>query len=185
MSRWMRAWSLALAIWRSRSAAYYLFPYNLAFLTRIVIMMVFVLSLDLVLGLAASSRWVRRRCMAPAPMRPGCSRSMSRPIRCSGLAVGDGGGAVVALVSGLLLMRAEGLTLIMLSIAVAAGAAGDRQQGAGVTGGADGLRGIRMAADPGPLGVRFRRQTGYIYACCVLVRGVLRAEGAGAPRPSG
>ena len=49
---WLRDLALLLAMAVAVAAAYYAFPDNLAFATRVIIMMIFVLSLDFVLGVA-------------------------------------------------------------------------------------------------------------------------------------
>ena len=61
-------------------AAYFLFPFNLAFLTRVMIMIILVLSIDLVLGYAQSPHSARRPCMARALMPPVCSPFTYGPI---------------------------------------------------------------------------------------------------------
>ncbi|WP_424933541.1 branched-chain amino acid ABC transporter permease [Amaricoccus macauensis] len=145
---------------------YFLFPYNLAFVTRILIMVIFVLSIDLVLGYAGIPT-LGQAAMYGTGAYAAALFSIhvwSEPV--AGLLVGAFAGGSLALISGLLLMRTQGLTLIMLTIAVAAICHEIANQARGLTGGADGLR-----VDVGPVLGRFAFDfigiTGYWYALIV------------------
>jgi branched-chain amino acid transport system permease protein len=83
----------------------------------------------------------------------------------AGLLVGACAGAALAAASGLILMRTHGLTLIMLTIAIAQICAEIANRFRDVTGGADGLRGIRMQPVLGLWEFDFIGITGYWYAC--------------------
>ena len=155
---------LALAV-----AAYFAFPFTLGFLTRILIMCIFVLSIDLVLGYAGVSTLGQAALYGTGAYAAGifAVHVWSSPL--AGLAVGAAAGAAVAFVSGLLLMRAHGLTLLMLSIAVAEVLHEVANKTRGLTGGADGLGGIRMDPLLGVFEFDFVGQTAYWYALAVLV----------------
>lgn len=154
---------LALAV-----AAYFLFPYNLGFLTRILIMMIFVLSLDLVLGFAGITTLGQAAMYGAGAYAAGLFAIHVWADPVAGLVVGAAAGAAVALVSGLVLMRAHGLTLLMLSIAVAQVLQEVANKARDITGGADGLRGIRMEPVLGIWDFDFVGQTGFWYALAVL-----------------
>jgi branched-chain amino acid transport system permease protein len=150
-------------------AAFYAFPYNLAFLTRVAIMMVLVLSLDLILGVAGVSSLGQAALYGTGAYAAGLFAIHVWHDPLAGLAVGAAAGAVVAFVSGLFLMRAQGLTLLMLTIAVTEVLQEVANRFSAVTGGADGLGGIRMGRVLGLWKFDFVGRTGYVYAVCVLI----------------
>lgn len=154
---------LALAV-----AAYFLFPYNLGFLTRILIMVILVLSLDLVLGFAGIATLGQAAMYGAGAYAAGLFAVHVWADPVAGLVVGALAGAAIALVSGVVLMRTHGLTLLMLSIAVAQILQEIANKARGVTGGADGLRGIRMEPVFGIWDFDFVGQTGFWYALAVL-----------------
>lgn len=148
--------------------AFYAFPYNLAFLTRVAITMILVLSLDLILGVAGVSTLGQAALYGTGAYAAGLFAIHVWNDPLAGLAVGAGAGAVVAFVSGLFLMRAHGLTLLMLTIAVTEVLQEVANKFSAVTGGTDGLGGIRMGRVLGLWKFDFVGRTGYIYAVCVL-----------------
>jgi len=150
-------------------AAFFVFPYDLGFLTRIIIMMIFVLSLDLVLGYAGIATLGHAALYGSGAYAAGLFAVHVSGDPLLGLGVGALAGAAVAFVSGLLLMRARGLTLLMLSIAVAQVLQELANKARPVTGGADGLSGIRTDPLLGLLEFDFIGQVGYWYALTVLI----------------
>ena len=155
---------LALAV-----AAFFAFPYNLAFLTRIVIMVVLVLSLDLILGFAGIASLGQAAMYGAGAYAAGLFAIHVWADPVAGLVIGALAGAALAAVSGLVLMRTQGLTLLMLTIAIAQICAEIANRARDVTGGADGLRGIRMQPVLGIWEFDFIGQTGYWYALAVAV----------------
>ncbi len=148
---------------------FFAFPYDLGFVTRIVVMMIFVLSLDLVLGVAGVATLGQAAMYGIGAYAAGIFAVHVTAAPLPGLLVGAIAGAAIALVSGLLLMRARGLTLIMLTIAVAQVLQEIANKAQSITGGADGLRGIRMDPILGLFEFDFVGQTGYVYAVCVMI----------------
>lgn len=148
---------------------FFAFPYDLAFLTRILIMITFVLSLDLVLGYAGIATLGQAAMYGSGAYAAGLFAVHVSGAPLLGLVAGALAGAAVALVSGLVLMRAHGLTLLMLSIAVAEVLRETANQARDLTGGADGLRGIRMEPLLGIWEFDFIGRTGYWYALTVMV----------------
>lgn len=151
------------------SGVFFAFPYDLGFLTRIVIMMILVLSLDLILGVAGVATLGQAAMYGTGAYAAGLFAIHVSGDPLLGLIAGAAAGAVIAFISGLLLMRAHGLTLIMLTIAVAQVCQEIANKARPVTGGADGLRGIRMEPVLGIWEFDFIGQTGFIYAVCVLL----------------
>ena len=156
------------------AAMYVLMPYNLAFATRILVMGIFVLSIDLVLGFAGIATLGQAAMYGAGAYGAAlfAAHVWAEPV--VGLVFGAGVGALVALVSGLILMRATGLTLIMLTIAVAALLSETANRARDLTGGADGLR-VTFSPVLGLFEFDFIGQTGFWYAACVgtIVLGLL------------
>ena len=150
-------------------AMFFLFPFNLAFLTRIVIMVVLVLSIDLVLGYAGIPTLGQAAMYGAGAYAAGLFAIHVWADPLAGLVVGAVAGAGLALLSGLVLMRTQGLTLIMLTIAVAQICAEFANRARDLTGGADGLRGIRMQPVLGLFEFDFIGKTGYWYALAVAI----------------
>lgn len=154
---------LAIAV-----AMFFLLPYSLGFLTRVLILMVLVLSIDLILGYAGIATLGQAAMYGAGAYAAGLFAIHVWADPLAGLLVGAVAGAALALVSGALLMRAHGLTLIMLTIAVAQICMEIANKARGLTGGSDGLRGIRMDPVLGLFPFDFVGQTGYWYALVVL-----------------
>ena len=160
----LQATLLAIAV-----VAYFLFPFNLAFLTRILIMVVFVLSIDLVLGYAAIPTLGQAALYGTGAYVAGLFAIHIWADPLAGLLVGAFAGGLLAFVSALVLVRTQGLTVIMLTIAVAQICAEVVNHVRDVTGGADGLRGIRMEPLFGLFPFDFIGQTAYWYALIVML----------------
>lgn len=149
--------------------AYVLFPFSLAFLTRILIMIILVLSLDLVLGYAGIATIGQAAMYGAGAYGAGLFAIHIWADPVAGLFVGAAAGAALAALSGLVLMRTSGLTLLMLTIAVAQICAEIANRARDITGGADGLRGIRMGPVLGLYEFDFIGKTGYWYALGVAI----------------
>jgi branched-chain amino acid transport system permease protein len=149
-------------------AAYFLFPDTLGLLTRILIMMIFVLSIDLVLGYAGIATLGQATMYGTGAYAAGLFAIHVGADPLAGIVVGAVAGAAIALVSGMMLLRTHGLTLLVMTIAVAQVCQEIANKARPVTGGADGLSGISV----GPLLGRFEfdliGQTAYWYALAVL-----------------
>ena len=147
--------------------AFVLFPDQLGLLTRILIMMVFVLSIDLVLGYAGVDTLGQAAMYGAGAYAAGifCVRVSAEPLL--GLAVGGLAGAAMAIVSGIVLIRLTGLTLIVMSIAVAQVCQEIANQARSWTGGADGLS-ISVDALLGRFSFDLAGNTAYWYAFAVL-----------------
>jgi branched-chain amino acid transport system permease protein len=86
-----------------------------------------------------------------------------------GLLAGAAAGAVVAWISGLVILRTHGLTLLMLSIAFAMILQDVAMKARAITGGADGLTGISMGPVLGMFRFDLAGRTGFWYAFIVLL----------------
>jgi branched-chain amino acid transport system permease protein len=149
--------------------AYFLFPDSLGLLTRILIMMIFVLSIDLVLGYAGIATLGQATMYGTGAYAAGLFAVHVAADPLAGVAVGGVAGAAIAFISGSMLLRTHGLTLLVMTIAVAQVCQEIANKARPVTGGADGLSGVSV----GPLLGRFEfdliGQTAYWYVLAILV----------------
>lgn len=150
-------------------AAFFLFPYDLAFLTQIMILAIFVLSIDLVLGIAGIATLGQAAMYGAGAYSAGLFAIHVWADPVAGLVVGAAAGGGLAMICALVLVRTRGLTGIMLTIAIATLCSEVANRARGITGGADGLRGISMDPVLGRFEFDFIGQTAYVYALCVGV----------------
>lgn len=169
MKDFLKSWGPPLVLLLLAIGLSFLMPYSLAFLTRILIMVILVLSLDLVLGYAGLATLGQAAMYGAGAYAAGLFAIHFWADPLAGLVVGAVAGAVLAFVSGLVLMRTHGLTLIMLTIAVAAICHEIANKARDITGGADGLRGIRMEPVLGLFTFDFVGKTGFWYALAAVV----------------
>jgi branched-chain amino acid transport system permease protein len=164
--------------WIAGVAAFFLFPNYLAFGTQVLIMILFALSLDLVLGYAGIVTLGHAAFFGAGAYTVGMLAQhlgWSEPI--SGLAAAALVSGLIGLASGYVLLRTHGLTLLMLTLCTMALLEEAANMGAAFTGGFDGMPGLKFGSllgwfpfDP----LYFRAQ--YLYAllvlffCFVLVR---------------
>lgn len=157
-------------------ACFWLFPDDLGLLTRIAATALYVLSLDLVLGFGGIATLGQTALFGAGAYAAGIAavRWIGDPTAL--LVVGGVAGGLVALATGALILHARGLTLLMLTIAVAQIAQEVANKARDWTGGSDGLSGV----EPGPVLGLFRfdlyGRTSYLFALAVLVVGYLVAR---------
>jgi branched-chain amino acid transport system permease protein len=135
------------------AALYFLFPSSLALLTRIVAIMLLVLSLDLVTGYAGVATLGHATVFGAGAYAAGIAAAhfgITDPLAM--LAIGAVSGALAGAVSSLVILRGHGLSQLVLSIAVVQLAHELASKLSAWTGGSDGLSGIA----PGPLFGLFR-----------------------------
>lgn len=148
---------------------YYLFPYDLAFLTHTLILIILVLSIDLILGYAGIPTLGQAALFGGGAYAAAlfAIHLSANPI--AGLLVGAMAGGILALISGVLVLRTNGLTAIMLTIAFAQICAEVVNRARDLTGGSDGLRVREIEPLFGLFAFDFTGQTGYWYALAVLI----------------
>ncbi len=163
----LKSWAPDLLILIAAIAAYILLPTDLAFLTRLVITIIFVLSIDLILGYAGIATLGQVAMYGTGAYAAAIlvDNGIADPL--TGLAAGAVAGAAIAFLSGLLLMRTHGLTLLMLSIAVAFILREIANKADDWTGGADGMS-IWMDPILGTFQFDLQGKTAYIYATACL-----------------
>jgi branched-chain amino acid transport system permease protein len=146
------------------------FPSSLALLTRIVAIMLLVLSLDLVTGVAGVATLGHATVFGAGAYAAGIAAAkfgITDPLLM--LAIGLAAGALAGVVSSLVILRGRGLTQLVLSIAVLQLAHEAANKLSGWTGGSDGLSGIAPAALFGVFRFDLWGRTGFGLAVAVLI----------------
>ncbi len=156
--------------WVAALAAFFLFPRYLAFGTEVLIVILFALSLDLVLGYAgivtlghAAFFGAGAYTVAMLAAHAGWNEPLS------GLAAGALVAGLLGLASGWVLLRTHGLALLMLTLCTMALLEQAANMGASWTGGFDGMPGLAFKPLLGVFDfdvLFFRSQ--YLYALAVL-----------------
>lgn len=145
------------------------FPEQYPIATRIAVMAIFVMSLDLVVGYGGLATLGHAAVFGAGAYAAGLFATHIHADPLLGLAAGAAAGGVVAALSGLFLLRYEGLTFLMLSIAVAQILQSVASKLRDWTGGDDGLSGYRMNPLLGVLPFDLTGRTGFVYAAVVLI----------------
>ena len=138
-TRWAEAMPWVLAI-----LAILALPQFLALGTQIVIMILFALSLDLILGFAGIVTLGHAAFFGVGAYAAGLLSVAGWGEPITGLLVGAGAAALIGAISGWILLRTHGLTLLMLTLATTITLEEFANFGADITGGFDGLVGIEM-----------------------------------------
>ena len=159
----------ALAIAVVGAIGYFLFPDDLAFLTRLICIIFLVLSLDLVTGYCGIATLGHAAQFGVAAYAAGiaCVRGITDPIALLG--IGLVAGTMMGLISGLLIARFRGLPQLVLSIAVGQLVAALANKLSWLTGGSDGLSGITPAKVFGLYGFDMFSRTAYLFSLAVLL----------------
>jgi branched-chain amino acid transport system permease protein len=163
-----RPWQHCAVIAALGIAAGLLLPDQLGLLARIAITALFVLSLDLVVGVAGLATLGHAALFGAGAYAAGITALRWTADPLLGLAVGGAVGALVAALSALLLLRYQGFTFLMLTVAVASILQSLASKWRDWTGGDDGLTGFVMKP---LLGVPFdfEGRVAYAYVLVVLL----------------
>jgi branched-chain amino acid transport system permease protein len=164
--------------WIAAAAAFFLFPNYLAFGTQLLIAILFALSLDLVLGYAGIVTLGHAAFFGAGAYTVGmlaAHTGWNEPL--SGLAAAALVAGAIGLASGYVLLRTQGLTLLMLTLCTMALLEESANMGHHYTGGFDGMPGLAFQPLAGVFAfdlLYFRSQYLYVlvvlFACFVLVR---------------
>jgi branched-chain amino acid transport system permease protein len=164
--------------WIAAVAAFFAFPNYLAFGTQLLVIILFALSLDLVLGYAGIVTLGHAAFFGAGAYTVGMLASQlgwNEPL--SGLLAAAAVAGLIGLVSGLVLLRTHGLTLLMLTLCTMALLEQAANMGADWTGGFDGIPGLSFGKILGLFSfdvLYFRSQYLYVLAvlllCFVVVR---------------
>jgi branched-chain amino acid transport system permease protein len=146
-------------------------PDQLGLLAGIAVSALFVLSLDLVVGVAGLATLGHAALFGCGAYAAGIFALRVQADPLLGLLVGCAAGAMLALASGAFLLRYHGFTFLMLTVALAQIVASLAQKLRGWTGGDDGLSGFTMGPLLGRFAFDLEGRTAAVYALGVLVLG--------------
>ncbi len=168
-----RAPALLLAV---GLVALWALPEQLGLLTRLACTALFVLSLDLVVGVAGLPTLGHAALFGTGAYTAGifALRVSADPLL--GLAAASAGGAALALLSGAFLLRFSGFTFLMLTVAVGQIVLNLAQKARDWTGGDDGLTGFTMGPLLGRWDFDLEGRTAAVYSLVVLVLGLYLAR---------
>lgn len=126
-------------------AGYWLFPDNLAFLTRVISVALLVLSLDLIVGYCGVASLGQGALYGAGAYAAGiaCVHGITDPVLL--ILIGAGAGAIMGLLMGAIMLRAHGLPQLVLSIAIVQLLHEAANKASSITGGSDGLSGMSPA----------------------------------------
>ncbi|KAA0073616.1 branched-chain amino acid ABC transporter permease [Tardiphaga sp. P9-11] len=159
----------ALSIIALGAIGYFLYPDDLAFLTRLIGIAFLVLSLDLVTGYCGVATLGHAAQFGVGAYAAGiaCVRGIADPVAL--LAVGVFAGTIMGLISGALITRFRGLPQLVLSIAVGQLVAALANKLSWLTGGSDGLSGITPGKVFGIFNFDMYSRTAFLFSLGVLV----------------
>lgn len=154
--------------WVAIIAAYFVYPSYLALGGQVMIMVLFALSLDLIMGYAGIVTLGHAAFFGVGAYAAGllAVHGWHEPI--SALFVGAAVAAVVGLITGFIILRTHGLTLLMLTLAVVSMLNEAANKAGTITGGADGLQGITLSPLLGLFRFDLYGRVAYIYCGLVL-----------------
>ena len=154
--------------WAVAIVAYFLLPDYLALGTNIMIMVLFALSLDLILGYAGIVTLGHAAFYGLGAYTAGIlgARGWSEPL--SGLVAAGALAGLAGLGSGIVILRTRGLTLLMLTLAILFMLQEAANKAGFLTGGADGLQGVTIDPVLGLFRFDMFGHTAYLY-CLVVV----------------
>ena len=150
-------------------AGWVLLPQDLGFVAQMIATMIFVLSLDLVIGFAGIPSLGHAAMFGSGAYAAGLTALHLTGEPLTGLLLGGLAGLLVALSSGALILRTHGLTFLMLTIAVAQLLYEVASKARAVTGGDDGFPSFELRPLLGAFAFDFAGRTAYLYAAAVLV----------------
>lgn len=163
------AWRAPLIALVAGAAACLLWPEQSGLLTRIFILALFVLSLDLVVGIAGLATLGHAALFGVGAYAAGAFALRVHGDPLAGLAVGLLAGALLAGVTGAFLLRYQGFTFLMLTVAVAQIVLSLAQKARDWTGGDDGLSGYTVTPLLGRFAFDLEGRVAAAYALAVLV----------------
>jgi branched-chain amino acid transport system permease protein len=157
--------------WAAVVTTYFLLPSYLPLATQIMVMMLFALSLDLILGYTGIVTLGHAAYYGVGAYTAGilAVSGWAEPI--TGLLFASAVAALVGLLTGYIILRTSGLALLMLGLAVMLLLQELANHLGWLTGGADGLQGIVMQPLLGAFKFDIYGHAGFVYAALVLFAG--------------
>ena len=154
--------------WGLAVAAYFLADSYINLATSALQMILFTLSLDLALGFAGIITFGQAAFFGIGAYAAGLVAIHLTPDPVVGLLLGTAAAGLFGLISGLVILHTQGVTLMMLTIAIASMVGAVALQASALTGGDNGLQGMQLAPLLGRFEWDFVGQTGYLYTLAVL-----------------
>ncbi|MBA2960505.1 MULTISPECIES: branched-chain amino acid ABC transporter permease [Ramlibacter] len=170
--RCVPAWRAPLVLLAAGTAACLLLPEQQGLLTRVFITALFVLSLDLIVGIAGLATLGHAALFGVGAYAAGIFALRGLPDPTLGLAVGIAAGSLLALATGTFLLRYQGFTFLMLTVAVAQIVLSIAQKARDWTGADDGLSGFTMGPLLGRFAFDIEGRVAAFYTLAVLVIGL-------------
>ena len=160
-----------VAPWAAALLAFFVFPRHLQLGTQILVMVLFVLSIDLLLGYAGIISLGHAAFFGLGAYCAGILsvRGIGDPL--VGLAAAAVLSGLAGLLCGLVVLRTRGLTLLMLTLGILLMLEEAANRAAWLTGGADGLQGMKVEPLLGVFGWDMFGRTGYLYSLAVALAG--------------
>lgn len=150
-------------------AGYWLFPDNLAFLTRVISVALLVLSLDLIVGYCGVASLGQGALYGAGAYAAGiaCINGVTDPVLL--ILIGAAAGAVMGLLMGAIMLRAHGLPQLVLSIAIVQLLHEAANKASSITGGSDGLSGMSPAPLFGLFEFDLWGRSAYLFGLALLL----------------
>lgn len=154
--------------WLAAFAAYFAFPGYLPLIAQILATILFALSTDLVLGYAGIVTLGQAAFFGAGAYTAGilAAHGWGEPI--TGLIAAAAVAALIGFVSGLVVLRSSGLSLLMQTLVVAALLREAANKASAVTGGDDGLQGMQVWPIFGHFEFGLYGRTAFFYCLAVL-----------------
>ena len=167
--RWLRDVIGVLLIVAAGLAGYWLFPDNLALLTRVIAVALLVLSLDLITGYCGVASLGQASLFGAGAYASGiaCVNGVTEPLTL--IAIGAVAGAMAGLLMGTIMLRAHGLAQLVLSIAIVQLFHEAANKASAYTGGSDGLSGLMVSPLFGMFEFDLWGRTAYLFGLALLV----------------
>lgn len=167
--RWLRDVAGVILIIAVGLAGYWLFPDNLALLTRVIAVALLVLSLDLITGYCGVASLGQASLFGAGAYAAGiaCVNGVTEPLTL--IAIGAVAGAMAGLLMGTIMLRAHGLAQLVLSIATVQLFHEAANKASAYTGGSDGLAGLMVSPLFGMFEFDLWGKTAYLFGLALLV----------------
>ena len=162
-------WAWHVLPWGAALGAFFVAGAYIGLGTAAIEMILFTLSIDLALGYAGIITFGQAAFFGLGAYAAGLFSIHVMPDPLVGLLVGTLVAALFGLLTGMLILHTHGVTLMMLTLAIASMLAAVAVQANGLTGGDDGLQGMHISPLFGVFPFDLWGHTGYLYALGVLL----------------
>jgi branched-chain amino acid transport system permease protein len=168
--------AVELLPWVLAVAAYFVFPDYLALGAQVLATTLFGLSADLVLGYAGIVTLGHAAFYGMGAYTAGylAAHGIGDPL--AGLVAAAIVAGAVGAVSGFIILRAQGLSILMLTLVVCVMLQEAANKMTSITGGADGLQGMQVGPVLGQFGFDIYGRTAYLYCLAILFLGLAFAR---------